>query len=94
MQEIQLTHIPKRNENITWKEFVTDSILLDLRSGDFFDVNDVGLMIWKQIDGQQTVKEIITKLAASFDTADEEIASDVNEFLKELVDKGLITFET
>lgn len=94
MQEIQLTHIPKRNENITWKEFGTESILLDLKSGDFFDVNDVGLMIWQQADGQRTVKEIIQTLTASFDASDDEMIADVREFLRELMNNGLITIES
>jgi len=93
MQEIRFESIPKRNENVSWKEFGTDGILLNLVTGDYFDVNETGLLIWDQADGRKTVNGIAEEVAARFAVRTEDLARDVIEFLQELAGKGLVSVE-
>ncbi len=91
MQIVELLHIPRRAENIQWRQFGTDGILLDPASGDYFELNEMGLMIWAAIDGQRTIGEIVEELAAQFNGDDSDLVLDAKEFLTELMTKGLIT---
>jgi hypothetical protein len=91
MRKIRLGSIPKRNENIRWREFGTEGILLDPGSGDYAEVNEVGITIWKHIDGQKTVEEIIEELLAHFDADDVALSEDTAEFMEELIGKGLLS---
>jgi hypothetical protein len=91
MQKIQLRSIPKRNENIRWREFGTEGILLDPGSGDYAEINEVGIAIWKHIDGQKTVEEIIEELLAHFDADDASLSEDTAEFMEELISRGLLS---
>ena len=91
MPSANFEDIPKRAENIQWREFGTDGILLDLTSGDYFEINEVGLMIWTLVDGQKTIAEIIEALARYFDAEVADLVEETREFLTELITKGLIT---
>ena len=91
MQQIGLETIPKRNENIRWREFGTDAILLNPGSGDYFEISEAGLAIWKQVDGRKTIAEIITELAIHFDAGEEDLMKDASEFIGELINKELIS---
>lgn len=91
MSSANFEDIPKRAENVQWREFGTDGILLDSTSGDYFEINEVGLMIWTLVDGQKTIAEILEALARYFDAEVEELVEETREFLTELITKGLIT---
>lgn len=91
MQKIGPASIFKRNENIRWREFGTDAILLNPSSGDYFEISEAALAIWKQIDGLQTLAEIIEELACHFNAASEELTKDISEFIAELLSRDLIS---
>ena len=90
MQTTPLERIPRKNESIQWRAFGTDGILLNPASGDYFEINEVGLLIWTHVDGQRTIEEIIEELASHFDTDTQGLAGDTTEFLEELIRRGLI----
>lgn len=92
MRKIRLSSVPKRNESIPWREFGAEGILLDPGSGDYFRVNEMGLTIWKHVDGRKTIEEIVEELAAHFDADDDELTKDTAEFIEDLFHKGLISF--
>lgn len=52
--------------------------------------DQVGLAILERIDGQASLREIVDRLAAVFDAPRERIATDVEAFLRDLADKGLL----
>lgn len=91
MQTTPIERIPRKNEGIQWRAFGTDGILLDPASGDYFEINDVGLLIWTHVDGQRTFEEIIKELASHFDAETDCLTSDTIEFLEELIRRGLIS---
>ena len=93
MQKIQLKSVPRRSENIRWREFGTDGILLDPRSGDYFQVDDVGITIWKRMDGRKTVEKIVEELSSDFCSEEGDMVKDTIEFMERLVGEGLISVE-
>lgn len=52
--------------------------------------NDVSLDILRRCDGETTVAEIISGLAAEYDAPEEAVAADVLAFLQEWTDKLLV----
>ncbi len=91
MPKIRLNSIPKRNANISWREFGIDGILFDPASGDYFEINEVGLTIWKLVDGQKAIEQIIEELTDHFDADDEDLTKDTAEFVEDLISKRLIS---
>ena len=50
-------------KDVIWKVVDGDGILLNLKSGDFFGLNETALRIWKFTNGERTAQEITTLLA-------------------------------
>jgi hypothetical protein len=91
MQTFPLNVTLKRKEHIQWREFGTDGLLLDPSSGDYFELNEVGLLIWKEIDGLKTVEEIIEEISGYFEVDHQDLIGEITEFLDELTRRDLIT---
>jgi hypothetical protein len=81
--------IPQRNPAVQWREFGSDTILLDVDSGVYAQVNATGALIWERIDGQKTVSQIIDELRDLF--GDESIDADTSYFIEELRRQGLLS---
>ena len=60
-----------------------------LYSGKMHSLNVLGTEIWKLCDGK-TVDDIVSKLLENFDVEEDVLREDVNEFLKNMKEEGLI----
>jgi hypothetical protein len=86
-----LESVPLQSQKVQWREFGPDAILVDTRSGDYAQINQTGVLIWKEIDGRRSVREIADSLASQFDSNPDELAEDVGGFVEELVEKQLLS---
>ena len=62
--------------------------VVDLES--IFSMDETGSLIWKLLDGQTTVEQIVEAVCESYDVGSAQATKDVNEFLDALKDAGLI----
>lgn len=70
-------------------EDVDDSgTVILLLSGMMHQLNLVGGLIWQQCDGQKSCAAIAEKLASEFSVDQEEVEADVDEFVKDLMERG------
>lgn len=81
---------PKREEQIIAQEGVNDFLLLNMRDGNYYSLNEVGGRIWSLCDGKHTVGEIVEILASEYDATTEILTGDALELLGELRNKKLI----
>lgn len=88
-----LRSVPVPRKGLQWREFGSDAILLDPASGDYAQINGGGLLVWKQVDGVRTVRQIIDALTQSVDADPDAVAADTCDFLEGLADVGVITLE-
>ena len=65
-------------------------VLLDVQSGGYFGLNEVGGSIWLLIQEQENVGAIIKVLAEQYDASEDRLRSDVVQFLSELRSRGLV----
>lgn len=56
-----------------------------------FSLNPVAEYIWKQLDGKNSLEEIRNLVIDVFDVEEEEAASDIREFIEDLLKSNLIT---
>lgn len=76
------------------EEFDDWALLFDPDSGKVFGINPVSVFIWKNLDGHHTIEDIISNLTQNCENVPESVTHDVNEFIDELVKKGLAGFES
>ena len=84
------TKPPRRRADVKWKKVGRGGILLDLRSGDFYEVDEVGVSIWRMLDGKTTVRAVSDRLAASYDAPPAAIEKDVAKFVADLRRRKLV----
>ena len=63
----------------------------DLES--IFVLNEVASFVWDRLDGQHSLQEIQQALLDSFDVSPDEAEADIQEFLAQLSESGLLHVE-
>jgi SynChlorMet cassette protein ScmD len=88
------TEKPIANPLIVLREEFDDwAILFDPDTGDAFGLNPTGVHIWKQLDGNHSVKDILKDLQGGFEEVPYEAEGDLQEFIEDLVQRGLAGYE-
>ena len=75
------------------EEFDDWAILFDTDSGDAFGLNPIGVHIWKRLDGNHSVNDILQDLQEGFEDVPYEVEGDLQEFIEDLVQRGLVGYE-
>ena len=65
-------------------------VLLDLRRGVYFGLNELGARVWMLMTNGDEPAAIAAALAAEYDAEPERIEADVRGLLLELRDEGLV----
>lgn len=79
------------SKDVLFQELDDESVLLDLRSEQYFGLNTVGTRIWQLLAEPRSVDTIVKQLFTEFDVDKEQLDTDVKELLAKMVDVGLIT---
>ena len=66
-----------------------DYLILDLGSGRYYGVGEVGGFIWERLDGTRDLRALAGDLSAHFDVDPERAAADLVEFVGWLRKTGL-----
>jgi hypothetical protein len=67
-----------------------DTVILDLKAGLYFSLNNVGAMIWQFIQQPKSVKEIREAVLQTFDVEEEVADRDLLALLRELATRNLV----
>lgn len=73
------------------EEFDDWAVLFDPDSGNAYGLDPTGVFIWKKIDGNNTVADIVSSIKSDFDDVSDDVENEVESFLQELEEKGYIT---
>lgn len=88
-----LNTIPHPNPEIISRRLENEAVLVMPINGKIKVLNDVGARVWELIDGGHSVEAIIASVAQEYNTSVEVVAADVQTFLAQLVERGMITLE-
>jgi len=81
---------PSRRPDVIWRKMGDESVLLNVKSEDYFTLNEVGTRIWELIDGQTPPTGIARAIAEEFEAPPDEIEADVQSLLRELREQDLL----
>ena len=70
------------------RRIVVDTLRLNYQG--LFNLNEMGGTIWKRLDGQKTLKDIVEELSTEFEAPTQEIEGDVIGFVAELLKRGML----
>ncbi len=67
-----------------------ESVILNLKTGMYFGLNEVGASIWNLLQQPRSVKEICDQILDQYEVESEQCEQDVLKLLHELVESELI----
>ncbi len=67
-----------------------EAVLLDLASGTYFGLNEVGSDIWEILSSGVTVDEVVRRIVTQFEVDSATARRDLEELLSELTSRGLV----
>jgi hypothetical protein len=80
--------------HVVYRAFAKETVILNLQTGKYHGVNPTGGRMLEILTRSDTVGDAVAKLAAEYGQPREQIALDVDEFCRDLLERGLIELET
>ena len=77
-------------DRVMMQQVEGELVLLDIDSGEYFALNEVGGRIWELCDGSRSVGAVAEVICAEYEVASETAAHDACELLEELLEVGLV----
>ncbi|MBN1623397.1 MAG: PqqD family protein [Clostridia bacterium] len=80
----------KLSANIILRDMQGETVLLNLETGDYYSLNQVGSLIIKCIEENLSVDEITAKVLDTYDIDEETAKSDVLSLIDDLVKNNIL----
>lgn len=80
----------KRKEGIMTADMKGSAVMLDIETGKYYNLGEVGGEIWMLLEKQKTVGELLDALTKSYNVSREQCRRDTLPFLEVLVKRGLL----
>jgi len=79
------------NPNVVVQQTNDGAILMDMASGDCFELNRIGAEIWSRVAAGEALAELVARMAATYGLPPAAVEADVRSLLAELTRNGLLT---
>ena len=80
----------KISSDVVISEINNESVILNLNTGIYFQVNELGSFIISKLKNYQNIAMLQEKIILSFDVSAEACKDDLENFLKILLEKNLL----
>ena len=87
--EVRLLKI-KLNDDVVFRDLSGESVLLNLSTGTYFGLNEVGTRVWALLTELPDVDRAIAALQAEFDVDPAQLDKDVRDLVQQFAAKGLL----
>ncbi len=81
---------PRQAAGVVAQQAAGKWVLLDVKSGQYFALDEVAGRIWQLCDGSRSVQQIAEVVREEYDTGGEAVGDDVAAFVSELVGESLL----
>jgi len=82
--------IPQRLAQVVWTELDHEAVVLNLTTGAYYTLNEVGCAAWQLIDATRNIRAIADELTQTYDADAAQIESDLLALMAELHAEQLI----
>jgi hypothetical protein len=80
----------KRSDSAMARKVDDELVVLDIPSGQYFGLNDVGALLWDLLDGTNDRDALIDAVTAEFDVDRTAAGEDIDALLDHLTTAGLV----
>ncbi len=79
----------RHSADATYQLVADEAILIHLKTGVYYSLNEVGTVFWNLLDGARTIAECAATIAVEYASPPDVIAADLLEISADLVKEGL-----
>lgn len=80
----------KKLKSVESKDFGDETFLMNIDTEDFFNLNEVGTLVWEKANGKTKVSAVAKQIAKKYGVDEKKVLKDVLDLLKTLESKKLI----
>lgn len=82
----------QKKHNIIESNFQDCVMLYDLETGKYFVLNEVGSLVWGQIEEKEgkIISEIIDNIASIYSNNNQQIKNDIIQFIETMIEKEIV----
>lgn len=80
----------RRREGLMTADMNGSAVMMDIETGKYYNLGDVGGRIWELLEEPLTVAALVRKLTAEYDVSLAQCRTDILPFLTKLVERGLV----
>lgn len=94
--QVDLQSVFAPSENVVARVIEGEVLIVPLAAGigdsedELYTLNESGQAIWKELDGQRSLKDVVRSLADKFDAPLSDFENDVLGFATELARRGIL----
>jgi hypothetical protein len=93
MSMIKNDYVLKASAGQVSSELSGDAVILNIKSGKYFGLDNVGTRVWSILQKPVQVKDLIESIAAEYDISGDRIEKDLHALLEDLLSEELIEIE-
>ena len=82
--------ILQRAESVSFEVVADEAILIDINTGTYFSLNEVGTEFWQMLDGEQTIEQHAQTIANKYEVETDMVVDDLLELASEMAKDDLI----
>jgi hypothetical protein len=79
-----------RVREIRYKEMEARSVLLDLHSGSYYTLNELGNFIWGMLNGSRSTLQIVEAVTDAYEVDPDAATKDTEALIRHLMEEGLV----
>ena len=80
----------RRPNDVITQTVSGELMLVNMETGEFYGLNEVGIRIWDLCDGHRSSDDMAAIIGHEFDAPTEDVRADVDEVLDDLVSEKLL----
>jgi hypothetical protein len=77
-------------EHVHWRRFDSELVLVDLKGGEYYGLNDVAADAFERLAQGQGTSEVVQSLLELYEVTSVELRKDVDDLVGLLIDLGLL----
>lgn len=93
MPPIKDTDVISRSVSTVAADIADESILMDVNSGYFFQLNVSASQIWKLVEQPKSFGDLCAEMQAKYAVPADACRADLAEFARDLAERGVLTVE-
>jgi hypothetical protein len=88
--EINLNSRVRIQEDVLFQELQGEAVLLNLKTGVYLGLNQVGTRIWQLLQEDGALKRVVDVMLQEYDVAQEKLQTDVLDLVGQMEKQGLL----